>query len=111
MVTAENQISALVDGEENIFQSTGQGNTEKREQRVDPREPLESMKSKSSRQKMKETGGGETIDKQIVQKLKRDQSLRIQEAMLNKDTCQEQLGIIPYMTRIKRQIYKPSDVD
>lgn len=31
MVTAENQINALVDGEENIFQSTGQGNAEKRE--------------------------------------------------------------------------------
>lgn len=31
MVTAENQISALVDGEEKVFQSTGHGNIEKRE--------------------------------------------------------------------------------
>lgn len=31
MVIVENQISALVDEEENIFQSAGEGNIEKRD--------------------------------------------------------------------------------
>lgn len=38
MVTDENQVRAEVDGEETTFQSTGEGNVDKREKRADPRE-------------------------------------------------------------------------
>lgn len=59
---------------------------------------------------MKERNGGRTINKQIVEELKRDYSLQLWKGLVSKDLQPEVVRGNLYVTRIKKKIYKLSEV-